>query len=243
MLPDATAPTSTGSGFFLRDADSIYLVTAKHVLFDERTNEILAKTLTLVSYSKELADTTPNIINVDLSLLTPDNVKAHPSQDIAAVRLFHIDSDHSELGTPLEGLSMQSTARAGIVVVGPETVKRLKDVLIGNEVLIMGYPTSLALRPNSQIDPRRPLLRHGIIAGENPQTHAVILDCPVYFGNSGGPVIEIDRGFPMNSFKLIGVVSQYVPYADGGKTFAIVANSGYSIATPIDYLYELIEGR
>ena len=43
----------------------------------------------------------------------------------------------------------------------------------------------------------------------------------------------------LRHFKIIGVMSKYVPYADGGKTFFIMANSGYSIATPIDYLLDI----
>jgi hypothetical protein len=80
------------------------------------------------------------------------------------------------------------------------------------------------------------------VAGENLLTHSIILDCPVYFGNSGSPVIEIDHDASGGrGVWTIGVVSQYVPYANGGKTFTIMANSGYSVVVPMDYVLELIK--
>lgn len=93
-----------------------------------------------------------------------------------------------------------------------------------------------------QIDPGRPLLRKGIVAGQNLDKRSIILDCPAYFGNSGGPVIEIDEvSIAERQYKMIGVVDQYVPYAEGGKTFAIMANSGYSVVTPMDFVLELVK--
>jgi len=59
-------------------------------------------------------------------------------------------------------------------------VKTFDQVLVGNEIVLFGYPTSLALVPNEKIDFHRPLLRKGIVAGENPAQHSIILDCPSY---------------------------------------------------------------
>jgi hypothetical protein len=42
-------------------------------------------------------------------------------------------------------------------------------------------------------------------------------------GNSGGPVLEIDPAGFSKRFQIIGVVTNYVPYVDGGKTFFIMA--------------------
>lgn len=79
------------------------------------------------------------------------------------------------------------------------------------------------------------------MAGVNLALHSIILDCPVYPGNSGGPVIEIDQaGALSRRYMIIGIVDQYVPYADGGRTFTIMANSGYSIIIPMDFVLELV---
>jgi hypothetical protein len=122
-----------------------------------------------------------------------------------------------------------------IVGVPLEAVQTFDHVLVGNEAVIFGYPTSLHLENMPELDVRRPLLRKGIVAGINPQTHSIILDSPVYFGNSGGLVMEIDTENVFQKFyHVIGVVSKYVPYAEATHTFFIATNSGYSIAVPMD---------
>ena len=87
-------------------------------------------------------------------------------------------------------------------------------------------------------------MRSGIIAGltENGE---IVIDCPVYYGNSGGLVINPGPGF---AFAAIGVASRMVPYVE--KTYSPrfegpVAirheNSGYAIVEPMDRVFEVIE--
>ena len=55
-------------------------------------------------------------------------------------------------------------------------------------------------------------------------------------------MIEVDQAdFFNKKYSVIGVVDQYVPYFDAGKTFAFTSNSGYSIAIPMDYVLELVQ--
>jgi len=233
-----TFKNSTGSGFYVNAGTKLYLVTAKHVLFDA-TGAILEPSFDLLSYSKDLSDRTPNALTVDVAKAGANIIK-HPSEDIAVVRVFSVTA--AGLLDPLPGVNQHTVAKNGYLGVDRTAIKTFDQVLTGNEVILLGYPTSLSLQTLPQIDPRRPLLRKGIVAGQNPATHSIILDCPAYFGNSGGPVIEVDDEGPFSRrFNIIGVVSQFVPYADGGKTFFIMANSGYSVATPMDYVLELIK--
>jgi hypothetical protein len=94
---------STGSGFYVNDGKYVYLVTAKHVLFDENTQKLPGcgidiKTqkpvicgFELLSYSKDPAEKSRNLVALNLSILQENgNVKAHPSQDVAVVRLFSV---------------------------------------------------------------------------------------------------------------------------------------------------------
>lgn len=127
------------------------------------------------------------------------------------------------------------------MAVSREGVKPLNDVIVGNDVVLYGYPTSLGLQQIPQIDPLRPLLRKGIVAAKSLQRHSIMLDCPAYFGNSGGPVFEIDRTLTQISFRLIGVVTTYVPFiATDARTFMMQTNSGYSVATPIDAVLQFV---
>jgi hypothetical protein len=106
-------------------------------------------------------------------------------------------------------------------------------------VIIYGYPRSLV--DERQLDPLRPLLRRGLIAGLNQSRRTIVIDCPSYRGNSGGPAVEIE---PVNlgatSLKVIGVVVEYVALTEGTEDFGIKFNSGYSIVEPMDYVLEII---
>jgi hypothetical protein len=146
---------------------------------------------------------------------------------------------------PVRGVTAKEISKGGVLGVALSTVKPFDQVLTGNDVMVFGYPTSLGLQQLPKLDIHRPLLRKGIVAGTNPEKKSIILDCPSYFGNSGGPVLEIDREPLETHLKIIGVISQYVPFVDAGgsKTFMmqVVSNSGYSIATPMDFVLELVK--
>ena len=75
----------------------------------------------------------------------------------------------------------------------------------------------------------------------------IVLDVPLYKGNSGGPVLEVEQvsAFEVR-FPVIGVVSQFIPYAEEwvnvkhGYSNIQISNSGYSVAIPMDSVLELI---
>jgi hypothetical protein len=91
----------------------------------------------------------------------------------------------------------------------------------------------------------RPLLRKGIVAGLNPAKKSIVVDCPSYPGNSGGPVLQIERQLTTSKFEIIGVVIEYVPFVEAVEVArtpgAALANSGYSIVAPMDFVLELIK--
>jgi S1-C subfamily serine protease len=243
---------ATGSGFYLHAGKAVYLVTARHVLFDPATQKLLDVALELLSYSKDPSDSTRNLVTLDLSVLQSEgNIKPHPSEDVAVVKVSTIPENLTsakEQGKPFSmqpvaGVTFKEQAKGGILCTTLDLVKPFEQVLTGNDVMVFGYPTSLGLQQLPQIDIHRPLLRKGIVAGTNPQNRSIILDCPSYFGNSGGPVVELDRVDLATRFTIIGVILQYVPFADTGRsnTFAILSNSGYSIAAPMDFVLELVK--
>jgi hypothetical protein len=268
-----------GSGFFLNTEDSVYLVTAKHVLFDPTNQHLFDQHATLLSYSKDLSDPTPNRIVLDFAILQQaGKVKPHPSQDVVVVQVFSVISAPPSLPSsnssappqppgappsqesssqaahparnmlPVAGVQIVSYSASGVLGADISALRTFDKVLVGNEAMVFGYPNSLGLQQFPQLDPNRPLLRKGIVAGTNPGKKSIILDCPVYFGNSGGPVLEMDRGAFSTQLSIIGVVDQYVPFLQGGGSqtptmaFAmqIQTNSGYSIAIPMDFVLELV---
>ena len=108
---------------------------------------------------------------------------------------------------------------------------------VGNEVFVFGYPASIT-DVNPWLDVKLPLLRKGIIAGKNESLSAIILDCPIFDGNSGGLALEAEKQDFKIVYKAIGVVTNYVPYQKEWTQ-----NSGYSIVVPMDFVEDLIAGK
>jgi hypothetical protein len=120
-------------------------------------------------------------------------------------------------------VTVKTFAASGIVGVPQDLIKRFDDVLVSNRVLIFGYPSSIGLRHGgppgqratmdtikdlAQLDYARPLLRSGIVAGKNQARRTLVIDCPSYWGNSGGPVLEIEQADALTwNFRVMGVVT------------------------------------
>jgi Trypsin-like peptidase domain len=239
-----TVGPSFGTGFLVNDTKSIFLATAKHVLFNPPQNQsdhsqkwsLLAPTATLVAYPRSATDFPARfVLTLDLNKLTAQgDLKGHPSEDVALVKLGAYNetpptAPPQPLAIPspttpppaasaraisfVEGVTVNEQAPSGLVSVNVTTsAKTFDQVLVGNDVLLFGYPVSLALEPNPKIDFSRPLLRRGIVAGEDVPQHSIILDCPSYQGDSGSPVIEVDVSAFQRQYWLIGVMNSFVPF-------------------------------
>jgi hypothetical protein len=192
-----------GSGFFLNTVEGVYLVTARHVLFNPDTHVLHDAAVDVLYYSRDISVTQPNIVTLDLSALNATgNIKAHVSQDVAVIKILSLAAPSTPTNgtagdrkmSSLPGVTFKEHVESSVLVGVPmEAVRTFDQVLVGNEVRVFGYPTSLGLKDIPELDVRRPLLREGIVAGVNPQMHSIILDSAVYFGNSGGLVVEIDQ--------------------------------------------------
>jgi hypothetical protein len=84
-------------------------------------------------------------------------------------------------------------------------------------------------------------LRKGLIAGLDHEKHSIIVDGPVYRGNSGGPVIEIEPQGLGHHFWLVGITTEFIPLAERAPDLQFVLNSGYSVAKPMDFVLDLIK--
>jgi Trypsin-like peptidase domain len=261
-----TGAQSFGSGFYLNKDNFVCLVTAKHVLVPPPVNgqPFVPVTLNCMSYSN-------NLVPADRLYLatTYANLDAHgllklsPDRDVAVVKLARIPTEPTGQPTtgptgqvvpppardaatpppPLpmslnDGITATSSKPGNIRSASMDTIKRYADVLVGNDAIMYGYPLSLAV---GQLDPLQPLLRRGLIAGVNQQNRTVIVDCPSYRGNSGGPVVELEQDNLMIKLRIIGVVSQFVPLREASEDFTLQFNSGYSIIQPMDAIIDLAQ--
>lgn len=239
---------SSGSGFNIRTDDSLYFVTAKHVLANQK-EELNGKMAKLTAYSGDLKDKTPTKINLDLDILKNEgNVILHKTRDIAVIKIGESNPDKKNNFKLTKGVTVTSKAKTGIVWTELGSLVSYENVLVSNTIYIFGYPSSIGMQNSPQFDYNRPLIRKGIIASKYEKADTIILDCPVYYGNSGGAVIQEEQiDINNKQFKIIGVVSQFVPYVENwvnNKSNVVnttVLNSGYSVAVSIDSVLELIK--
>ena len=239
-----------GSGIYFGTANAEYLVTAKHVITSGLPNEKTGQAqvpdlvLELVSYSNDLPTPQRILLRVDFkTLLDRGDVKPHKVRDVAVVKIGTLKEaqDHSLATFFSPGVTKVEFADSGLVSAGMIAVRKFNDVLVGNDAILYGYPASLGLPESPQFDPLRPLLRRALIAGKDPERHSLIIDGPVYRGNSGGPVFEIDPEPPDIYFHLVGIMIEFIPLTERAPDFTMLLNSGYSIAEPMDFVLELIQ--
>lgn len=244
-----TIGQSTGSGFYLMTEMGASLVTAKHVLFDEKNN-LKGDQTQLLSYSIA-RNSAGTLMTLDLKVLRESKrLRTHATEDVVVVDVATTEKPLS--GTeardlrPVAGVTLNRVAPEGIW--GPiiTDARKFDDVIVGNDVLLAGFPTSIGLLNMPQVDRLRPLLRRGIVAGRNDAKKTIIVDCPVFPGNSGGPVVQVDRSAFETKFHIIGLVSEFVPFDNSGWSAAVggnatLLNSGFSVVVPMDAVLDLLK--
>ena len=241
------------SGFYLNGENHMYLVTARHILFTKsaRSYILSATNATCLSYPRDPNDTGRIELELDLQELHKKKlILHHRIHDTAIVRIADLVPQEDGQGYKLafvEGVKKLVHAKSGLVGLNISNTRPFEKVLISNDVFLFGYPTSIGIKETAQIDPKRPLLRKGIIAGKNASKRTIIIDCPTYYGNSGGPVMMVEQvSLRKTEFPIIGLVSAFVPFKETWLNITHktshweISNSGYSVVTPIDVVLELL---
>jgi len=247
-----THEKGAGSGCFLQLSNSVYLVTARHVLFSEPegTNSpvLLSATATIKSYSGAgTANVTERNVFLDLShLISVGEVRYSTSHDVALVRIEDCNPTNRSLVSPLPGVTY-GFPFAGLQVMGSDFICVFTNVDVGADVYMFGYPLSLTAPIRDKFDIAQPLLRKGIVAGVSLNKQMIAVDSPAYQGNSGGPVVQVEHpSFQMTQYQIIGVVSAFVPFEEEWENKTLryshvtVSNSGYTLVEPIDSAIELV---
>lgn len=214
-----------GSGFRIVTNKNQYLVTAKHVIYNDGKllKELWIKSRDYKGETIEAFD-----VNIDLS---EENVKTFDSVDIAIVVL----ADKYGLNINSKGIDIAHSDLNDLC--------KFVDVNIADEIFLVGFPSSLIMQ-NDFYENDRPLLRYGIIAGKNIKNNTFIIDSIAYYGVSGGPVIKIDEN---NEIKIMGIVSRYIPFIAEWKNKyeqSLIKqdffNSGYAVCEKLDNVIDYI---
>ena len=223
----------------------LFFVTAKHVILKD-TGGALTSPLSLTSYTPGSTGFQRCVLEIDLPRALKDGeVHAHKTHDVAIVRVaFTEQKDGRNDVYFLHHVSAKELPDSGIMVATAVTL--FESAVVSNDAFVLGYPAAIGVFEIPQIDYTQPLLRKGILAGKNFVKRTLIVDCPTYPGNSGGPVFEVDENQLSRSMRLVGVVSEWIPFKEIWQNHPFgyqnqqLSNSGYTVVEPTDFILELV---
>lgn len=197
-----------------------------------------------------------------------ERIKIFPMADSKLKPLFHEKVDLAVLYVWVPNTFNLNSVKLGEIL--DIHFLKQKDVPLGDEVLLIGFPTDIEHIGEIEKEFNIPIIRGGIVSARyRIKSHDLFLiDAPTYWGSSGGPVIlrpslynitkDPSGDIPPKSQvepRLIGVVSSMVPVykkwnlvekhsekESNQKRLDVVSgwHSGLSMVVPADYLIELI---
>ena len=234
---------SSGSGIIVRDSSRVFLITAKHVIFDQNTNysSLNFENADILFYAKNFKSDRKNLIKVDFKKLLKDGLLICDDQmDICVVNLADIEKNN--IIRYKEGVFRNNSIKYEQYFLSKESIIPKDSVHLGENVFIVGFPSSIGIPKIPQFDYEMPLLKRGSIAGISKKYNTIIVDCPVYHGNSGGPVFLERLDFEQYSIALAGIVIEFIPLINSTiqKKDLILETSSYSVIIPIEYALNLI---
>jgi hypothetical protein len=233
---------SSGTGVFFDIDKVMFLVTAKHVLYE--AGKLRGNSCRLICQTRVSEDDGTKVFRTEFN---KNNVFFDEIKDIACIEIGrHVEGTlHCTKGTKVEKENKLNTT--GMYL---KHVNLIEDAYVGNDVYVFGYPTSIGLKRLPQFDYTKPLVRKGIISGIYKSKETLIIDSAVYYGNSGGPVIMADpiEGGDIH-YKIIGIVSEFIPYEEkwinpvSKLTNLQRYNSGYAVVVPVDSIIDLLTSK
>lgn len=240
-----------GSGLYLATENAIFLVTARHVLWqpqvDPQTKKIKAFNLInsiidIFSYPRDTKFDAADQVQVDLRVLFKNKqLSFSQTHDVCVFKLADIAGGKMQL---VEGI-IKKTPKLNINSAHLSMIKPFDAITIAEDLYVIGYPKALAMIPTNSFDFNKPLVRKGIVSGKNPN-RTIVIDCAVYPGNSGGPVFitekrieQTDNGMTMADKRyLAGIVSKFIPWLNNRFKPPHVENSGYGLMVAFDEVYK-----
>lgn len=259
--PSSLAWIGQGSGVIAYYKDSIFLVTAKHVIWTnlEPQAPLRASMLVSLTHAKPyVPGKKPVVLITDLVAADrAGDLRKHPKRDIAVLRIQETRVTNG-IATATRFLShTQTRSEPGPLELSTANLEystKYDEANPGADVVFAGFPTSLGLSRAPQLGPHEPLVMKSILSGKNPVQKTLIIGSPVYHGNSGGAVWKVSESFGQStnglvfnrSISLLGVMTQLIPYDQSrlyeqATTNVNLTVSGYSVAEPMDFVIELLE--
>jgi hypothetical protein len=241
-----------GSGFLYSSEHWVYFVTAKHVIA-----AVLPpggrKTFLRTHIKGDLPDV-PSDYAIEMSTALINRGLYLSNRDIAIIRLGRFDGSFISQpyvnAIPLSSKDLGNKVLSRMVMTVDKTkIMSFDDVDVTEDVIVFGFPESLDQYPDivpTLYESTWPLFRKGIVSGKNSATHQIVIDVPVFPGNSGGPVMLVRPNGFSKTTSLIGIAVEYIPYVSKSRderglvTSVNISSSGYTIVEPMDSFLELV---
>lgn len=216
-----------GTGFLLSTfSKHLMLVTAKHVILDER-DSISAN----LYYRLNEVDTSSSVFEANY----PPKLKFNKGWFL---------SDRYDVAARFISYSEKSD----LVYIDSSQFLESKYLSPAANVLVLGFPLGLRSEKYST-----PIVRKGVVA--KCDNNEILVDAFVFPGNSGGPVLYIPplrlgeglQSDLINEERLIGLVSYYIPYQDIAISqqtkrprISFEENAGLCDVVPIEAIIEIM---
>lgn len=222
---------SKGSGFFVKYQDRNYLVTDYHVVYDKDKDRFYGANITVTATMQNDTFESSVVFNLNFDE-NRDRIIYSEEIDLWTVELngANMQNQHGQRPIQIDQLSYFDVQNEKIQERWCRTV------------YIYGYPTSLMPEAPFEI---KPFFAKGVVSSYDIETGQFVTDIPVYYGNSGCPVMYVDNE---NEIHLIGVVQKLIPFKLDWKNKYETSfirmdwhNSGYSICMGVNKLLELLE--
>ena len=235
----------SGSGILVRDTNSIHLITAKHVIFNEKDTfkTLLSSNAIVQFYVHDFERDSANVIIINLQLAQKDNrLRKDSIHDICILTIAKVEKETGYIKYDNGVFRLGHNVRYDQYYLDQNSIITKNDLYLGEDVFVVGFPGSIGLKKIPQFDYDKPLLKRGAIASTSDKYDNFIIDCSVFHGNSGGPVFLERKDFNNYKLRLIGIASQYIPLLNEtlSKKDITVQNSGYAVIVPIEYALKLI---
>jgi len=199
-----------GAGVLVR-AERHILVTAKHVIFDERSKLLVPN----LCYWGNKQNGDEFIHSFAQTKYQYPNITwvVHESKDIdIALTIVEQVSDEEKMSfIPLD------------------TFGNIDDIEKGDDVCYLGYPFGLGAEHGSN-----PVIRKGMVAHKEKKGKVLYVDAVVTGGNSGGPVFKIEDD---GEAKLVGIISGFLPSIRKEGAF----HSGLGTVFSSDYIIDILK--
>ena len=217
---------SKGSGFVIKFADRLYVMTDYHVLFNRNGNPYhddctLHFTNQNDSYNQSL------FFRVDL---VNTKVFSDEGLDIAT---FEVGNENTTL----------EIGNGSLADITPFELSKVQvSSLWGIQLYLYGYPTSLHPEAPFEI---KPFITNGIMSSYDDDVCRFVTNIPAFYGNSGSPAIFINES---GEIQVIGIVQQLIHfrlewrnYYEAEAVRSDWQNSGYSICLDVNKLITFLQ--